>query len=51
MTRYKKEIKEKNIDNKSLTVINLSPKLCCDERLQIKKSIERKLFDVFCKYL
>ena len=51
MTTYKKEIKERNIHNKTLTIINLLPELSSEERLKIKKSIEIKLYDVFCKYV
>lgn len=51
MTTYKKEIKEIKTYNKMITIINLTPELTYEERLEIKKSIERNLYDVFCKYV
>ena len=50
MTTYKKEIFERKIHNKIVTIVNLTPELSCDERKELKKNIERKLYDVFCKY-
>ena len=51
MTTYKKEIREQKSNNKIITIINLTPQLSFEERLQVKKNIETKLYDVFCKYL
>lgn len=51
MTTYKKDSFERNIHNRIAKIVNLTPELSCGERKEVKKNIERKLYDVFCKYL
>lgn len=51
MTTYRKDTQEKNIQKKPITLINLTPELSCSERKEIKKKIERQLYDIFCKYI
>ena len=51
MTTYKKDSFERKIHNRIVKVVNLTPELLCDERKEVKKNIERKLYDVFCKYM
>ncbi len=51
MTTYKKDIRERKIHNRMITIVNLTPELSCDERKEVKKNIETKLYDVFFKYL
>ncbi len=51
MTTYKKDSFERKIHNRTVKVVNLTPELSCDKRKEVKKNIERKLYEVFCKYM
>ena len=50
MTTYKKVVEEKHIKNRKLIVINLIPEFSENEKKEIKRIIQTKLYDVFCKY-
>jgi len=51
MTTYKKDSFERKIHNRTVKVVNLTPELSCDKRKEVKKNIEIKLYEVFCKYM
>ena len=51
MTPYETKISEKNIGGKTVSLVNLTPRLSADEKREVKAAIEKKLYDVFCKYL
>lgn len=51
MTTYRTEIQEKIMQGKGITLVNLTPEFSYDERKEVKKRIERQLYDVFCKYV
>ena len=51
MTTYSAQISERKIDGKTISVVCLTPRLSADEKREAKLSIERQLYDVFCKYL
>ena len=49
--QYHSEIKTVTLGNRTITVENLTPILTPDERERRKREVERRLFDVFCKYV
>lgn len=51
MTSYIAEMWEKKIDNKIVSITNLTPGFSVDEKREVKQQIEAKLYDVFCKYV
>lgn len=51
MTTYVTETWERKIGNKIVPVTNLTPQFSVDEKQAVKLQIERKLYDVFCKYM
>ena len=51
MFTYLAEVHERCIEGKTLKVTNLIPEFRSDERIAVKKQIERQLYDIFCKYV
>ena len=51
MTPYETKISEKNMDRKTLALVNAFMRLKKKKKREVKAAIEKKLYDVFCKYL
>lgn len=51
MTSYITQTWERKIGNKVISITDLNPQFSADEKKEIKLQIERKLYDVFSKYV
>ncbi|MGN0479125.1 MAG: hypothetical protein ACI4GO_06805 [Hominenteromicrobium sp.] len=51
MTACQKEILERRICGKTISVIRITPELQPDERNAAKKAVEQRLYGVFSKYI
>ena len=51
MTMYLTETYEKKLKSQVISISNLTPDFREDEKITVKKNIEQKLYEVFCKYV
>ncbi len=51
MTTYRTETREILVHGQKLTVVNTTPEHRADERRDIKRETESKLYDIFRKYV
>lgn len=50
-TAYCTEVHERCYHGRTILVENAAPIYCREERETVKKAIEERLYDVFCKYV
>ena len=48
---YRTDSREIRCQDRSITVVNLTPEYHREERKAVKKEIEEQLFEIFCQYM
>lgn len=50
MTAYERETTEKRIGGRTVCLVSLTPRFSAEEKRKVKAAVERRLYEIFCKY-
>ena len=48
---YRTDVHERRIGDVAITISNITPVYCWEEKAVAKKKIEQQLYEIFCKYV